>query len=402
MSSVLENLHSYVPDRETGIVPQFLSARSFIGPARSRAQTTVHIPALDGLRGIAAFIVLMFHAAQIIWPDCILPHAYLAVDFFFLLSGYMVAHAYEEKLKTSMSVWRFAAIRLARFYPMVFAGAVFGVLYFGLKQILKAPFEASDILTSFAAALTFMPSMALYATQKQLYPLNPPEWTLFYELAVNFIYASFAHRLTAARLAAVCVVSAVALIYVAVKNHGLDVGTLKDSFGAAFVRTLFPFSVGLLLHRFKPVWRMDGPLSLIPFFLLVAILCMPLDNRSAAYALVAVGLIFPSIILYASLCKLSPTLDRICTVLGTLSYPLYAVHYPILTIIARLAAHIDVSATPILAGFGCLSSIAVATFLYKFWDKPIRQRINRARWMREGFKPPINYFLLFPKNDNKT
>src|SRR5690349_1243138 len=95
-------------------------------------KTRQHFKILDGLRGIAALSVVIFHFMEIAVPDYrkdFIAHAYLAVDFFFCLSGFVMAYAYDEKLK-KIGLKRFFTLRLIRLHPLVVIGSVIGLVAF--------------------------------------------------------------------------------------------------------------------------------------------------------------------------------------------------------------------------------------------------------------------------------
>src|SRR6516225_9704176 len=92
-----------------------------------------HYPILDGLRGVAAILVIIYHLFEAYYP---VPahhpehHGYLAVDFFFLLSGFVVGYAYDDRWEKGMSVWDFFKIRLIRLHPLVLLGVLIGAIGF--------------------------------------------------------------------------------------------------------------------------------------------------------------------------------------------------------------------------------------------------------------------------------
>jgi peptidoglycan/LPS O-acetylase OafA/YrhL len=86
-----------------------------------------HFNTLDGIRGLAAILVVIFHAEQFFGARPF-PKSYLAVDVFFLLSGAVVANAYEHRLQSDMSLARFTWLRIVRIYPLYLLGTVLGVV----------------------------------------------------------------------------------------------------------------------------------------------------------------------------------------------------------------------------------------------------------------------------------
>src|ERR1700744_2642762 len=100
-----------------------------------------HFEVLDGLRGSAAFLIVIFHLFNYSFgfhgPWALVKHAYLAVDFFFALSGFVVAYAYDDRW-TRMSILQFFRIRLIRLHPLVLVGATLGLLGYLLDPFGRA------------------------------------------------------------------------------------------------------------------------------------------------------------------------------------------------------------------------------------------------------------------------
>src|SRR5476651_1716285 len=91
-----------------------------------------HYEILDGLRGVASILVVCFHLFENLCSDRfhqIINHGYLAVDFFFLLSGFVVAYAYDDRW-AKMTQWDFYKRRLIRLQPMVIMGSIIGAALF--------------------------------------------------------------------------------------------------------------------------------------------------------------------------------------------------------------------------------------------------------------------------------
>ncbi len=99
---------------------------------KSSLTTKPHYQILDGLRGVASVIVVAFHlfeAHATSPPDQVINHGYLAVDFFFLLSGFVIGYAYYDQWGT-MSTMDFFKLHLVRLQPMVVMGMIVGAACF--------------------------------------------------------------------------------------------------------------------------------------------------------------------------------------------------------------------------------------------------------------------------------
>ena len=340
-----------------------------------------HLATLDGLRGVAALAVLLHHIAQITGHNELSPHAYLAVDFFFMLSGFVVAKAYEARLATAMTFVDFAKVRLVRLYPMIFVGVLLGAFVSAVKMITTHVIAADNLMLATLSALAMLPTTSLFALHfGMLYPVNAPEWSLFFELAVNFFYASIVRWLSAKRLAMLCVLSGTILcLAVPMLPDALNVGHRVENFFWGFPRVAFSFFLGVLLFRYRPAYRLKSFASLGLALLLGIALFAPLPKSDWAYDLIAVALIFPPIVFFGSLCESRPVLTALWLWLGELSYPLYITHYPMIRLIKNgvdlLHLHVAVAVTAITCAAG---SIIAAQVLLIVWDRPVRGAVLRG------------------------
>src|SRR6266702_866056 len=216
---------------------------------------------LDGFRGLAALVVAVLHAIMLVdnAPDerfAALPHARLAVDFFFVLSGFVIAYAYEGQLAGgSMSFRGFFRARIARLYPfVVFGGSIAGAVL--LARVIPTGLEATLLgIIATVAGLLFIPLPLRYFAP-QGYTGNPyinaPEWSLFFELGINFLYAAVVRHLTTAVVALCIAVGAFALLaWTLVLAH--VVNDDWNVFIGGFPRVLFSFSIGIWIFRVRGV-----------------------------------------------------------------------------------------------------------------------------------------------------
>lgn len=262
---------------------------------------------LDGLRGIAALCVFLSHVfAQIDG------NAYLAVDFFFMLSGYVMARSYEERLRGGglPAVGAFMRARFVRLYPLVFLGSMLGIPWL-LADIGEGAWMVA------VAGLLFMPAM-----------LNPPAWSIACELAANLFHGLLLARMPTRRLAMLCVVL-LALLVFAARGRGLGFPPGPQNWVLVMVRTLVPYGMGVTLYR---RWQDRPPIRIgaaftwtaMPAFFVVSIVT-GLANTPADFLFVAV------------LCPLliagglqNGSGSRLAIAAGALSFPLYAVHGPVI------------------------------------------------------------------------
>ena len=167
------------------------------------ADTKPHYNILDGLRGVAALTVVCFHLFEAYATshlDQKINHGYLAVDFFFILSGFVVGYAYDDRWKT-MCITDFLKRRFIRLHPMVVLGAVIGAVMFyfqgcsvwDVSQVSAMALILATLMNTFLIPAT--PGMEIRGVG-EMYPLNGPSWSLFFEYMGNILYAFFLHKLS--------------------------------------------------------------------------------------------------------------------------------------------------------------------------------------------------------------
>ena len=167
-----------------------------------------HYDLLDGLRGVAALLVVWYHVfegyafAGGTTIDSI-NHGYLAVDFFFVLSGFVIGYAYDDRWSKTLTMKDFFKRRLIRLHPMVIMGAVLGVISFLIQGSVKwdgTHVSISLVMLSLLCSLFFIPAIpgASYEVRGngEMFPLNGPSWSLFFEYIGNILYALFIRRLS--------------------------------------------------------------------------------------------------------------------------------------------------------------------------------------------------------------
>lgn len=332
-----------------------------------------HFHVLDGFRGIAAIAVVVAHG----W---ILPgyqfatHGYLAVDFFFLLSGFVIAQAYDARLRDGMAVSDFCRRRWARLFPMIALGTVFG----GAVTVLTKATAPLDFLSTFAAQVLVLPAPFSHVPGFGLWPLNPPSWSLFWELIANAAFAVWLVHWRNRHLALLCLLAAAGLAWVALAHGDIEVGFTLDSFYGGPVRTFFSFPLGILLnrlHRPSTAPRSSRKVGLCLAGALALILFNP--SRSWAYDLVTVSVVFPLVLVVAVKTDVG---HPVWAWLGAISYPLYLVHYPLLMIIAAWRPH-PAGGLADLALLGAYLGLALAAaaLVDRFYDTPIRRILGRRQ-----------------------
>ena len=356
-----------------------------------------HYPILDGLRGVAALLVVAFHVCEANSTshlDLMINHGYLAVDFFFLLSGFVVGYAYDDRWG-KLTLKGFFTRRLIRLQPMVIMGAVIGAIFFYYQKsaywpiISEVPvWKMLSIMFLGFLMIPITPSMDIRGWN-ETYPLNGPAWSLFFEYLANIMYGLGFRKLGKTALTALVVVSAAALIYLTVAGPTGDViggWSLEPSqFGIGLTRMMFPFFAGLLLCRVGKLTKVNNAFFWCSL-LLITVFAIPRigdENTlwmNGIYESAAIILVFPLIVyLGASGNPLGKFSAKVCKFLGDISYPIYITHYPLIyTYTAWVQDHKipfrEALPTGILVW---VSSVVLAYLCLKFYDEPVRAWLSK-------------------------
>lgn len=202
---------------------------------------------LDGLRGLAALLVV-YHHQHLAGINGAPPAAYLAVDLFFLMSGFVIAHAYEERLQSGLAPLAFMRLRLFRLYPLYLLGSAIGLAVAVAFWRLSAfhPATAPELLAVLAKGLVMAPVFSADPTV-MAFPLNGPAWSLFFEAAINLVYAVIGVRLSNRALIAMCVATGAMLVWCGLGANDLNVGFRTLSFAWGLPRVAFSFLLGCSL-----------------------------------------------------------------------------------------------------------------------------------------------------------
>lgn len=322
---------------------------------------------LDALRGVAALAVVVFHAKRLLgWSA--LPSGYLAVDFFFVLSGFVIAHAYDSRLKGTMSAAQFIWHRLVRFYPLYFAGFAVGLAYeIGLVATGNSvAIPSPTLLAAAASALIFLP-FPFVQRDGNIFALNVPSWSLFYELAVNALYAIFFRWMSTRFIVAIAAASAAIFgSFIIVQGNG-DFGALASQSLIAIPRTIFSFSAGLLIYRLN----IASPR--VPKFLIFGMLVVPMTLPvSAGNTFLFVFLISPLLVTLAAATEPSQRSQRAFEFLGLISFPIYALHRPVLAFAQTFADRLSFSPVATLV-LTMAFLVALSFALDSYYDRPLRK-----------------------------
>jgi peptidoglycan/LPS O-acetylase OafA/YrhL len=349
-----------------------------------------HFEVLDGLRGSAAFLIVIFHLFNYSFGFdsslSLVRHAYLAVDFFFGLSGFVVAYAYDDRW-TRMSIPQFFRIRLIRLHPLVVVGATLGLLGylfdpFG-QAINRTP--APMLLLAYVTSLLLLPSPPVGGRPGETQALNGPAWSLMQEYLGNIAYALILRRLRAITLGIIFAVSGLLLIWVANAKGSLDGGWGYPEIWMAPLRLTVSFVMGLWLYRIQNRIRRPRIGLLALSIVLVVVFQMPKFHNvgglslNGLYDAACVLFLFPLIILCGAHSDAGAGMMRLCKFSGKLSYPLYITHIPFVYVLANFAGTRHPSTSVVLAWIFLLLPfvITVAWLALKYLDEPLRAWLTR-------------------------
>ena len=381
----------------------------------SFADTKPHYELLDGLRGAAALMVVWYHVfegfafAQGTGIETF-NHGHLGVDFFFMLSGFVISYAYDDRWQGNegkrLTLRNFFKRRLIRLHPMIIIGALIGVDTFIMQGHVK--WDGSETPLSWIMVALFMGMLLIPAYpgagydvrgNGEMYSLNGPSWSLFFEYLGNVMYALFIRRLSTKALACLTALTGLAWAWFGITNVSgydmLGVGWTLDgvNFLGGLLRMTFPFTLGMLLARnFRPV-KVPGIfwISIAILFGLFSVPYISSEGRAWAegwslnslYELMCIVLVFPLIVWLGASGSMSGNISsRVCKFLGDLSYPLYIVHYPVMYLfyawlIENKLYSLGETWQVVLLVFSVNITLAFACL--KLWDEPVR------RWLTKRF-----------------
>lgn len=368
---------------------------------------------LDGLRGVAALVVVFYHLMECYPAEYVgkyFSHGYLAVDFFFALSGFVIGYAYDDRWKL-MSMKDFFKRRIARLHPMVFFGVMVGVCFFyytgGIELFGKVDGAAWWMVLLQALLLMLMiplPASMDIRGWGELNSLNGPIWTLMFEYVANIFYALVLRHLPKLALGVLVAVSAVltadltlrlnifGLLVSEWNSYSVIGGFVFDAEHVyiGYVRLLYPFLMGLLLCRLGWKIRIQGGFWVTSLIILTMLSVPTLGGVDkivdGMYQLVVILLGFPLVLAIGAGSSLKgKKSSRICKFLGDISYPLYITHYPLIYLHTSWAQRYPD------APFGTHVMVAVSTLVIalfiawaalKLYDEPVREWLKN-HWLKK-------------------
>jgi peptidoglycan/LPS O-acetylase OafA/YrhL len=344
-------------------------------------QTKQHFKVLDGLRGIAALVVVIFHFVEIILLPEVNPiaHGFLAVDFFFCLSGFVIAYAYDQRAE-GLGFWNFIKLRLIRLQPLVIVGSILGLLTFLFDPFsnLYAVYGFGKTVLLFLSSVFLIPYPIVNERFNNLFNLNAPAWSLFWEYVANVGYILLLVKVKKNLLLFLVVIAGFILLYVAYSHSNLLGGWSGPTFWDGGARILYSFLAGMLVYRAN--WIIKNKLGFAGLALgLVAVFFVPFHaSYNWIVEPILVIIVFPLIVSLGAGTAVSVRAERFAMFSGDMSYPLYMVHYPFMWVFATYMTAVKPSATILtwVVPVAVTSLVVFAYLVMKFIDMPMRKYLR--------------------------
>ena len=338
---------------------------------------------LDGLRGIAALLVVPRHLWQL-GAGVSLPESYLAVDLFFLLSGFVIAYAYDQRLSQPGAVLPFLRIRLIRLYPLYIMGIALGALsHLGASLNGWAGWTMTRLTEAILLGVLMIPKTPL--TSMGSSELDSPTWTLLPELVANLIYAALFQWLTKSILLAISMAGAFGLIICRFSYGTLDGGWDFGQLPLIAARLSFSFFGGVFLFKLLGDRRQMRPWTAWSCVVVagLALSLSPNEQIRPFYELGVVLVAFPIIVWIGCQSEPGPMAARIFRFMGLVSYAVYVLHQPagaFFEIFLKRSLHLNMETTftaniALAAFFGCL--LLGCWLIDRYYDNPLRKWLNR-------------------------
>ncbi len=385
---------------------------------------------LDGLRGVAAVLVVLYHICEQQWGLSQQPfsHGHLAVDFFFVLSGFVIGYAYDDRWAKGLTTWEFFKRRIVRLHPMVIAGAIIGLIT-GLFWMNFEPGSWDSVEKDFLPVM-FICACCMIPLAKggEMFMINGPQWSLFLEYVANILYATIIRRLPNKVFYAFVALAGAWLVYflvfsdiVATAATGGDLGAMREwtTSGGTMVggwaittpeiwkgltRLIFPFFGGMMLYRMGKFINVKGGF-IWASLLLVVLFAVPtlgtltdplpgdylLHNTqpwmNGLYEAIVVVVMFPIIVSMGAGSPLKGKVtSKVCIFLGQISYPIYIVHYGFIHLYGKYIStpegKMGFDQSWPMALVVVVGSIALAWVLLKLYDEPVREWLKN-KWLKK-------------------
>jgi peptidoglycan/LPS O-acetylase OafA/YrhL len=343
--------------------------------------TKQHFEILDGLRGIAAFAVVLFHFMEWIYTDPsknFIGHGFLAVDFFFCLSGFVIGYAYDDRI-AKMGLRKFFISRIIRLHPLVVAGSILGLLAFLFDPFGGHPelYSNGKIILTFICSLFMIPLPVIADRGFNLFSFNAPAWSLFWEYIANIVYAFVLYRISRNYLLLLTIIAAIAICYVSYSSGNLLGGWSGPTFWDGCARISYSFLAGLLIYRSNWIIKNKLGFTGLSILLLLAFI-IPFSNWNWLSETIVVLFYFPLLIALGAGATLSPQFKKVCVFSGNISYPLYMTHYAALWMFGNYYTNYkpDHTQLTLIVISGLILLVGFAYLVMTIYDIPVRKYLN--------------------------
>ena len=346
-------------------------------------QTKQHFEILDGLRGVAALAVVTFHFMEWVYDPGknFIGHGFLAVDFFFCLSGFVIGYAYDNRI-AKIGILEFFTSRIIRLHPLVIAGSVLGLLAFLFDPFGGHPelYSTGKIALAFISSLLLIPMPAIADRSFNLFSFNAPAWSLFWEYVANIVYAFVLCNIRRGLLVLLIIFSAVAICFVAYCSGNLLGGWSGPTFWDGGVRVSYSFLAGLLIYRANFIIKNKLGFIGIAILLLLAFI-MPSSKFNWVSESLVVLFYFPLLVALGAGAVLTPGLKKACIFSGKISYPLYMTHYAVLWMFGNyyLSHKPGTLQLAFIIITGLILLVGAAYLVMVLYDIPVRKYLSDKR-----------------------
>jgi peptidoglycan/LPS O-acetylase OafA/YrhL len=346
-------------------------------------KTKQHFEILDGLRGVAALSVVCFHFMEVAYSDYsqdFIGHGFLAVDFFFCLSGFVIGYAYDDRIG-KMGVLEFFKSRIIRLHPLVVFGSVLGLLAF-LFDPLSGPvvYSAGRIALLFLCSLLLIPLPVMPERAFNQFGFNAPAWSLFWEYVANIFYAFILWRVKRNWLIMLIIPAALWLCFVSYHSGNIMGGWGKGNFWDGCARISYSFLAGLLVYRSG--WIIKNKLGFIGMAaLLMLAFLMPFTKWNWLTEPLVVLFYFPLLVALGAGSALAPGVKKLCNFSGNISYPLYMTHYAVIWMFANyyVANKPGPGKLSIIIITSMVLLVGIAYLVMVIYDIPVRKYLSAKR-----------------------
>lgn len=338
---------------------------------------------LDGSRGIAAILVMIYHFAEYLKTGSLFKSSYLSVDLFFVMSGFVLTHAYERKLLAGMTFGRFFAIRMIRLYPVYAAATALGLSYYAAKIVLATD-DAPTLLSLVDIATLnafFIPNHDATSVPLGMFPFAPTSWSLSIELVVSVLFATIFYRMKRQALSIVSAVSAACFVLAALHYRTVDLGWDARTFPPSLFRATAEFAAGMLIYHAVASKAVSGGSrwqAMATFAVLIG--AMVFMSPGIGRSLLVIAILFPLVLYVQASSEPAGWVAWLCSQLGRGSYPIYLLHTPVLLwgagLAKMLAPDVPGKLGPMLGVSLVVATLVISYLIAALLDEPLRRHLS--------------------------